>query len=274
MYEFYGPAGDTTVVRSRIKIVPDGTTFAIDSSGFSADGTNCGMTGSPLTFACWVVGDTLNTQNGCAISLSNKRPTVNNTYDDYQLGYASANGFRMAYASGATRQSAAASFASLNLTSGDLVHLAGTCVKQAANNRGILRLYVNGDLVSTLTAGAGILPELTAAVTGADGMNRVVIGCSFSNLTAIGTNGGENYWDGRIGEVGMWNVELTADEIKSLSDGFRCSQVRPQNLKLYMPLAGERNLIEGDGCQASLEVRAAAPTEKPNPSNTHPPRYG
>jgi hypothetical protein len=54
-----------------------------------------------------------------------------------------------------------------------------------------------------------------------------------------------NYFNGRIAEVGIWNVALTAAEIASLAKGMTCDKVRPQNLVFYAPLV--RNLVDSKG---------------------------
>lgn len=46
----------------------------------------------------------------------------------------------------------------------------------------------------------------------------------------------DNFFDGRIAEVGVWNVVLTDDEIASLGKGVSCALIRPQNLVLYAPM--------------------------------------
>lgn len=51
--------------------------------------------------------------------------------------------------------------------------------------------------------------------------------------------------NGRIAEVGVWNVALSAQEIASLADGMTCDKVRPQNLVFYAPLV--RDLIDYSG---------------------------
>ena len=63
----------------------------------------------------------------------------------------------------------------------------------------------------------------------------------------IGIFAGDNiqYFDGRMAEVGIWNVALTAEEIASLADGFTCDKVRPQSLVFYAPLV--RDLIDHKG---------------------------
>ena len=68
------------------------------------------------------------------------------------------------------------------------------------------------------------------------GINRTRIGNFFSDI---------QYMDGRIAEVGIWNVALTQPEIASLAKGMTCDKVRPQSLVFYAPLV--RNLQDVKG---------------------------
>jgi hypothetical protein len=43
-------------------------------------------------------------------------------------------------------------------------------------------------------------------------------------------------YTGRVAEVAVWSVELTADEVTSLIRGFKPTRIRPQSLLLYAPL--------------------------------------
>ena len=52
-------------------------------------------------------------------------------------------------------------------------------------------------------------------------------------------------WDGDIAEVGIWNTNLTPEEIASLADGMTCDKVRPQSLVFYAPLV--RDLVDAKG---------------------------
>lgn len=65
------------------------------------------------------------------------------------------------------------------------------------------------------------------------GLNELNIGAFYNNGYAF-------FWHGSIGEVGIWNIALTVDEVTSLNKGFKCSRIRPQNLVFYAPLV--RNL--------------------------------
>jgi hypothetical protein len=65
---------------------------------------------------------------------------------------------------------------------------------------------------------------------------------STSNLFIGASAALDQFFDGRIADVGVWNVALTAAEIASLAKGMACDKVRPQSLVFYAPLA--RNLID------------------------------
>jgi hypothetical protein len=68
---------------------------------------------------------------------------------------------------------------------------------------------------------------------------------SFDRI-AIGSNHVASlFHDGKLAEVGIWNVALTAAEIASLAKGMTCDKVRPQSLAFYAPLV--RNLQDVRG---------------------------
>jgi len=46
-------------------------------------------------------------------------------------------------------------------------------------------------------------------------------------------------FDGKIAEVGIWNVKLTPAEIAALAAGYSPLFVRPQNLVIYVPLIND-----------------------------------
>jgi hypothetical protein len=83
--------------------------------------------------------------------------------------------------------------------------------------------------VAYLDASAG--SEDTTPVTPVS-LNRTAIGCLYRS--SIGS-----YMSGRIGEVGIWSAELTADELASLAAGYAPSLVRPDQLYAYIPLRRE-----------------------------------
>jgi hypothetical protein len=61
----------------------------------------------------------------------------------------------------------------------------------------------------------------------------------------IGNFNGVDLLNGRIAEVGIWNVALTAAEIASLADGMTCDKVRPQSLVFYAPLVRDLQDVRG-----------------------------
>ncbi len=62
------------------------------------------------------------------------------------------------------------------------------------------------------------------------GLNRLTIGSRRSAGTLA------SYHDGRIAEVSVWNVALTAAEVALLATGLQPDQVRPASLRFYAPL--------------------------------------
>jgi hypothetical protein len=99
------------------------------------------------------------------------------------------------------------------------------CIFQSATSR---TCYANGGSATTNTTNRGT--QVTA--------NSFVIAARY--LTGIGA-----YMVGRIAEVGLWNVALTADEIASLADGMTCDKVRPQSLVFYAPLVRDLQDVRG-----------------------------
>jgi hypothetical protein len=90
--------------------------------------------------------------------------------------------------------------------------------------------YING--VSSITEYA--VGSITATAT-PDSSNTE----SFS----IGRDSINNTWSsGDFAEVAIWHEALTAQDVNSLSKGFSPASVRPDSLKLYMPLV--RNIID------------------------------
>ena len=61
------------------------------------------------------------------------------------------------------------------------------------------------------------------------GLNRLSIGARVRSYV-------NEYFNGQIAEVGIWNVGLDVAEIQSLAKGVACDKVRPQSLRFYAPL--------------------------------------
>jgi hypothetical protein len=91
---------------------------------------------------------------------------------------------------------------------------------------------------------------------------------NFDNLILATGSGGtyslSNFYNGKLAEVGVWDVALSADEIKSLSQGAKPTSVRPDSLISYVPLVREAQ----DTCNGDM-TSAGGPTVF-----VHPRRYG
>jgi len=91
--------------------------------------------------------------------------------------------------------------------------------------------------------------------------DRVCIG--FSRVSGIDTPTMAGY----IAEVAIWNATLTTDELSSLYKGTKADQIRPQNLKFYMPLV--RNIYDETASTTGITYEFGA-----NPEVNHVRRYG
>lgn len=88
------------------------------------------------------------------------------------------------------------------------------------------------DASRTAYLNAGSAVTETTSVIPAGTINTVAIACARPNGAIIG------YFNGRIAEVGIWNVALTAAEVASLARGVSPLLVRPGSLFAYWPLIG------------------------------------
>jgi len=73
--------------------------------------------------------------------------------------------------------------------------------------------------------------------------------------------------EGYLAEVAIWNDTLTTDELTSLYKGTKADQIRPQNLKFYMPLV--RNIYDETASTTGITYEF-----DPNPEVNHVRRYG
>lgn len=149
-----------------------------------------------------------------------------------------------------------------------------------SGSTGILRLQING---TNRAEGATSLSTGTTypvAFTGQsgdwkvyangvqDGSNSDVVTPNTANVaTTIGyraaTDPGNfaGFTDGRIAEVGFWNVVLTAAEIATLAKGYSPLFVRPASLISYLPLV-----------RALVDYKRGVPTlvSAPTAGSAHP----
>lgn len=81
-------------------------------------------------------------------------------------------------------------------------------------------------------------------------INTSTMNLSMSSLNIIGVGARigtavQNYSNGLIAEVGIWNAALTQAEVVSLARGMTCNKVRPQNLVFYAPLIRDLQDVKG-----------------------------
>ena len=74
-------------------------------------------------------------------------------------------------------------------------------------------------------------------------------------------------YEGYLAEVAIWNVTLTTDELSSLYTGTKANQIRPQNLKFYIPIV--RNIYDATASTTGITYEF-----DPNPEVNHVRRYG
>jgi len=123
-------------------------------------------------------------------------------------------------------------------SAGVWAHCAGT---RSGNN---VQVYVDG------VAGTG-----ASASIGTTSVNNLRIGAADD-----GTGSVFQYWDGRIAELAIWSVALTADEITSLARGMSPLLVRPSSLVLWTPLVRDINEL-----RSGVSLTNTSPTAAEHP---------
>lgn len=65
----------------------------------------------------------------------------------------------------------------------------------------------------------------------------IFAGTATSQIGA-GINGGDFEFDGQLAEVAAWNVELTANEVAAMANGYSTARTRPGSFLGYWPILG------------------------------------
>lgn len=187
--------------------------MARDIPGTSANYLSVGdvaaidITGTALTVAAWVRVDAL---PGVFSGIVSK---LNGASDAYELGLGTTKPqFVVADAPGAYDN---ATFAT-TLTTGVWHHLAGV---KNGTGAGALLGYLDGVQDVSVTS------------------NKSIVNAS-APLTLGARSNADLFLDGRLAEVGIWDVALTAAEILALAKGVSPSLIRRQSLKGFWPLFG------------------------------------
>jgi hypothetical protein len=200
------------------------------------------ITAYPLTVACWMHLDRVNTVQVLV------QPVGKNASDQGQLMYLDAAAKVNAFSNDGSG-SAATGTVAVSLTT--WTHAAA--VFASATDR---RVYTNGaDKQTNATSRAMVVSP-----------DRMAIAAQFA---AAGIS---NFTDGRFAEVGIWNVTLDDAEIAALAKGFCPKLIRPQSLIAYWPLAGNAS-PEPDGWRSKLDMTLnAAPSKADHPRIYYPDR--
>lgn len=79
------------------------------------------------------------------------------------------------------------------------------------------------------------------------------------------------YYTGRIAEVGVWNVAITAAEVASLAKGYSPLEIRPASLVAYYPLGGHYGQFDLDRWKNRYDLTAYnSPTWSDHPRVIYP----
>jgi len=178
------------------------------------------VTNVPLTVACWFNADN-NTANQRIVDV--RATTGSNAYFSIGVnGAAGGDPVRLvAFGSdNATEVTASTTGYSLNTWH----HLCGVFTSTSSRT-----IYL--DAAGSATGIASV---------GTPAFSQIDIG-----VFTDGGGGLSQFFDGRIAEVGIWNVALTASEVASLAKGMTCDKVRPQSLVFYAPLIRDLQDVRG-----------------------------
>lgn len=133
-------------------------------------------------------------------------------------------------------------------------------VSASLDNTGVTSCWVNSGKIYSSLSGFATNTTISDMNTGAVPWDRLSIGTRFTTATnEIGPTG--MY----VAEVAFWNVMLSNEEIITLANGIKPTQIQPQNLISYSP--GIRNLATDLKGITYTVVGGLQPSE-------HPRRYG
>ena len=205
--------------------------YDFDNASIQYLTANAPTIGSTLTIACWGY-ITSTSSNQVFLVLGRTSPNQNR----YQLQN---NGTLLLFNVNGTNPGLGAA-APGTLSTNTWFHAAGV-VASSTDRKG----YLNGSS-NTDTDESGTISTPT----------YIGIGARLNDLSQPSTA-----LTGRVAEVGIWNVALADDEIKSLAKGMACDKVRPQSLVFYAPLV--RDLIDVRGGLAITNNNSATVAEHP-----------
>ena len=184
--------------------------YDFSGSNLSVNFETVPVTATPLTIACWAItSDTTNSQY--LVSLSDGIAPPN--HDGFFLNIGANVAGDPVRVFSVVNGTGAIAVTSTGITANTWHHVCGVYASDSSRTA-----YIDG----------GSAVEETTASTPVG----VAVGC-FGGLRL---NVVSNSLQGRICEVGIWNVALTAAEVLMLARGFSPQFVRPQSLVMYAPL--------------------------------------
>jgi hypothetical protein len=129
--------------------------------------------------------------------------------------------------------------------------LAGDPIQILSNSNAIAVASTSGVTQNKWHHGCFVAAATNSRTIYLDGGNSASSSNNFNPTTINAFNIGSfrsaanNFFNGKMAEVGIWNAALTQPEIASLARGMTCDKVRPQSLVFYAPLV--RDLIDAKG---------------------------
>ena len=166
------------------------------------------LTGDQVTLSGWMKVDALNGEQ----KLFSKWADAGGRFQ-YLLSINSADKPICAINTGSSKIATG----STTTPTGAWLHIAGTY------DGSDIRVYLNGVQDGSI-AQTGNMPDTTAPLT---------IGAG------SGGSGSEEPFDGSLGHYAIWDIPLSADEIKSLANGINPLKIQRDNLVFYAPLNGQ-----------------------------------
>jgi hypothetical protein len=183
--------------------------MAISFSGSSQSyySASTPVTAVPLTIACWMNKPATNTA-GVIVG------TFRNTGSDWYGFYLYASSTAKVNASAANNNVFAEAQSTTSYSANTWHHVCGVYSSNTSRT-----IYLDGAGSATNTT--SLTPTLIDIVSIAAARKSGFV---------------DNYLNGSLAEVAIWNAALTEPEVKSLSAGMSPKLVRPQSLVLYVPL--------------------------------------
>lgn len=194
--------------------------MARDFTGGSTDRVDVGtfaVASTTFSMCCWVWFDSITgSRDDRFISKADGTAVSNH---DWMLGITGGGGTPKLRCRFNRNTNSITLVGATTVPTGQWVHAVATW--DGSSTPGVMTIFYNGASDGTVNTSSptGALPNNTDAV---------YIGNQPTSTS--------NSPDGRIAEVGIWNVVLTANEIASLARGVPPGRIRPENLEGYWPL--------------------------------------